>query len=81
MDKVEISNIEKRNPVFACEGCAYATRWIATGWVCPVYADPLKTYGIRNFGTCPNNKPVAELTAQEKQKIRVGQQKTKSFRR
>jgi hypothetical protein len=81
MDKFEVKDIVKRNPVFACEGCTHATHWLATGWVCPVYADPHKTYGIRNFGICPNNKPVAELTAKEKQKIRVGQQKTKSHRR
>ena len=79
MEKVK--DIVKRNPVFACDGCNKAINWTATGWGCQVFADPSKTYGIRNFGTCPMNKPAAELTAKQKQKIRVGQQKTRRNRR
>ena len=63
---------DKRNPVHACVGCEKATGWTATGYICPVYAEPHKVHSIRVFGICPHNKPVVE---EKKAFVRVGQQK------
>jgi hypothetical protein len=81
MKKSNVADIQIDNPVFMCEGCNKAYDWTATGWKCPVYADPSKVHGIRVFGKCPMNQKASELSAKDKQKIRVGQQKQKSYRR
>jgi hypothetical protein len=80
MEKVKVADLleKKRNPVHACVGCDKATGWTATGYVCPVYAEPHKMYTIRVFGICPHNKPKVE---EKKKFVRVGQQKTKRNRR
>ena len=72
MDKLTVVGIDRRNPIHACIGCDRATGWNATGYVCPVYNEPYKTYPIRTFGTCPFNRPVEKV---KKGFVRVGQQK------
>jgi hypothetical protein len=58
MEKVTVKGFPMHNPVHACIGCEKVTGWTATGYVCPVYAEPHKVYAIRVFGVCPfnNNK-------------------------
>jgi hypothetical protein len=82
MDRFDVADIKSGNPVFMCEGCVkiQVEDWTATGWKCPVYADPLKVYAIRVFGKCPMNQKASELSAKDKQRIRVGQQKQRSRR-
>jgi len=78
MKKVKVKDLleKKRNPVHACVGCTKATGWTATGYICPVFAEPHKTYNIRVFGICPHNKPEEET---KKGRVRVGQQKQRRF--
>ncbi len=75
MDK--ISDIIKQDPRKACEGCQKAMAYHVSGLMCPVYIDPSQAYPVRVFGVCPHNAPEVIVTAKEKQKIRVGQQKHK----
>ena len=77
MDKIKLLDFEKSNPVFMCEGCNKAHRWSATGWKCRAYAEPLKVPAIKNFGRCPLNQKEQVLTEKDKQRVRVGQQKTR----
>jgi len=80
MKKVKVADLlkDKRNPVHVCVGCEKATGWTATGYQCPVYAEPHKVYSIRVFGICPHNKPVIET---KKAFVRVGQQKQRKMGR
>jgi len=69
----------KRHPLFACRGCPDAASYMDAGfmWVhvkCRRFARPLATHSIRAFGICPFNQPVVES---KKDKVRVGQQKSK----
>lgn len=73
--KIAVLLKDKRNPVHACIGCPKAGAWTATGYECPVFAAPAKTYNIRTFGICPHNKPVAvvkKIVTQGQQKQRKG---------
>jgi len=56
-----------------CEGCSKSTGWVATGYLCSVYADPRKSFGYRH-GECAFNQK-SKIT--KKTRVRAGQQKTK----
>lgn len=45
----------KKANVFFCHGCTKDPEWIATGFVCPVYADKTKTIAYRHGKACPFN--------------------------
>jgi hypothetical protein len=43
-----------------CQGCPKSPGWVATGWICTIYAEPHKTYYARNNTHCPFNPPKVE---------------------
>ena len=43
-----------------CKNCPKSPGWVATGWICLIYAEPHKTYYARNNTICPFNPPVVE---------------------
>ena len=49
------------NCMTMCQGCPKSPGWVATGWICPVYAEPHKTYYARNGFQCPFNPPKVEI--------------------
>lgn len=60
-----------------CYGCTRrGVSWTATGYKCPVYANPAEVSMI-NVGECFFNKKVKQV---EKKRVRIGQQKTKRSR-
>ena len=65
----------KRIDTEICSGCSKASGWIATGWVCSVYANKHKTYGYR-MGECAFNMDYTGKIPVTR-KARVGQQKQK----
>ena len=77
MDKVSIDSYEKKNPVFACDGCSHAYGWTAVGWKCPCFECKEVTYSIRVYGVCPLNQKEGKVASG---KVRVGQQKNKKRR-
>lgn len=50
-----------------CPGCPKDPEWIATGFKCPVYADPSKTFFARIRAFCPFNPP--DLESAKKKKV------------
>lgn len=51
----------KKANVFFCHGCQKNPEWIATGYVCPIWADKTKTIAYRHGKPCPFNPPPVEI--------------------
>ena len=68
-----ITEINKSSLV--CWGCTKATGWSATGYVCPVFAEPHKVHMVRRGGCTFNGS--MDKNSKKTGKVRVGQQKQK----
>ena len=60
------------NIEYICEGCTK----VSSEFGCTVYSKGVPAFYIRRCA-CPFNPPKVVLSAKDKQKVRVGQQKTK----
>ena len=52
--------------IFFCHGCQKSPEWIATGYVCPIWANKTKTIAYRHGVACPFNPEKVEAKAGKK---------------